>query len=153
MDSGRIKTDEELKELYEHRYDGGFPIIYYYLSQADKERYEELKPEEKVKKWREEGTLLDKMLTFSNEEKEMYFPYIELDEGHEVLVRRWIIDRIICLKICPAKKQQVKDQISKITPEQREIARAFLKRELQKASNNYKKEIETLIAMLDEIKE
>ena len=111
----------------------------------------ELKPEEKVKKWREEGTLLDKMLTFSNEEKEMYFPYIELDEGHEVLVRRWIIDRIICLKICPAKEQQVKDQISKITPEQRKIARAFLERELQKASNNYKKEIETLIAMLGEI--
>lgn len=153
MDSGRIKTDEELKELYEHRHEPGFSIIYSYLSQADKERYKAIIAEVKVKKWRDDGTLINRMLNFSGEEKDMYFPYIELDEGYEVLVRRWIIDRIIRLKICPAKKQQVKDQISKITPEQREIARAFLERELQKASNNYKKEIETLIAMLDEIKE
>ncbi len=151
MGSEKNRSDDELRNLYEHRYEAGYYFFYSSLSQEDKERYESISAEEDVKKWRKEGKLIGKLLCYGLKEKHKDF--IDLDESIEVFVRRWIIKRILDMKSGKRDKKNIQNEVLKISQDSKNRVTTFLKEELQNsASKNYVSEINDIISWLQDEK-
>jgi len=149
MTAGKDWSNDELRELYEHRHGAVFSIIYANLSQADKERYKSIIAEEKVKKWRGDGSLVGRISNFSKKENEKYSSFIELEEKLQSALQVCIIKSIVDLKYNRKDVSAVQSELSRMTEDQREKAKDFLKNELQKSvSKNYVSEIKKIISWL-----
>ena len=149
MTTGKDWSDDVLRELYEYRHGAGFSIIYSYLSQSDKENYKTIIAKEKVKKWRNDGSLIGRISNFSKKENEKYSPFIELEERLQSALQVCIIKSVVDLKCNRKNDVNVKSELSRMTTEQKDMAKDFLENELQKiAAKNFGIEIGKIISWL-----
>ena len=149
MTTGKDWSDDDLRELYEYRHGAGFSIIYSYLSQSDKENYKTIIAKEKVKKWRNDGSLIGRISNFSKKENEKYSPFIELEERLQSALQVCIIKSVVDLKCNRKNDVNVKSELSRMTTEQKDMAKDFLENELQKiAAKNFGIEIGKIISWL-----
>ena len=111
--------------------------------------FNDISAEQNVKKWRNEGSLIGRILNFSKEEKDKYSPFIELNEFYDALLQFWIILRIVLLKSRQRTEESVQEELAKLTSQQKSDSLEFLKKELEKKDkNDYKVEIEFIIECL-----
>ena len=119
------------------------------MSQSDKENYKTIIAKEKVKKWRNDGSLIGRISNFSKKENEKYSPFIELEERLQSALQVCIIKSVVDLKCNRKNDVNVKSELSRMTTEQKDMAKDFLENELQKiAAKNFGIEIGKIISWL-----
>ena len=145
-------TKNELLDFYNHRDCDGWLTYYRYLNDEDKKVLEEIDAEETVKKWRADGTLINRISWFSQDYKKRYGPYIERQEFEEAHLYSVLAEKIFLLHSTLEHKEDMKKEILRMRQDQKALAAKFLNKIKDNSDNkDFVEEINFAISCLDEV--
>lgn len=147
-----MMTKEELLDFYNHRHCVGGLVYYRHLSDDEKKLLEEVAAEQTVKKWRKEGTLINRISWFSQDYKKRYGPYIERQESEEAHLYSVLAGKIFLLHSTLDHKEDMKKEILRMRQDQKALAAKFLNKIKDNSDNkDFVEEIKFAISCLGEV--